>query len=149
MKYQIDQSGKLEQLNTHTVVAFSNDDSGAVALTVTAKRSVIMNLRKSIIPHKNLLPIWFSIVIFILLENISPHAVLVIDEEYTGNEALIKETLTKLFDKKFKKGWKGSIRFKNIGKSSPAHQLAWGLHRKKRGLKVRKITYKEIMRYVK
>ena len=149
MKYQIDQSGKLEQLNTHTVVAFSNDTSGVVVLKTATKRVIISKLRKSIIPQKDILPIWFAIVIFILTKNIPSHAVLVIDEEYTGKEAIIEETLNKLFNKRYLKGWKGSVRFKNVGKSSPAHQLAWSLHRKvkKTGFKIIKLD--EIMKFVK
>ena len=149
MNYQIDQSGKLEQLNTHTVVAFSNDASGAVLLKTATKRLILSKLRKSIIPHKDILPIWFAIVIFLLLDDTSSQAIIVIDEEYTGKEALIEETLLKLFNKRFPKGWQGSIRFKKIGKSSPAHQLAWSLHRKNRGLVLRKLTYGEVMKFVK
>jgi len=149
MKIEIDQSGKLEQLNTHTVVAYSNDTNGAVLLRIATKRLVLSKLRTSIIPHKDILPIWFAIVIFLLLDDTSSQAIIVIDEEYTGKEALIEETLLKLFNKRFPKGWQGSIRFKKIGKSSPAHQLAWSLHRKNRGLVLRKLTYLEVMKLIK
>jgi hypothetical protein len=149
MKYEIDQSGKLEQLNTHTVVAFSNDINDAVILKAVTKRAIISRMRKSIIPQRDILPIWFAIVIFILVKNVSSHAVLVIDEEYTGKEAIIKEALKKMLNKRYPRGWRGSIRFSNVGKSSPAHQIAWSLHRKTKGTSYRKLKLENIMKFVK
>jgi len=46
-KYQIDQSGKIEQTNKVTIVAFSNDKSGSVMLSASDKRALQEIYRKA------------------------------------------------------------------------------------------------------
>lgn len=46
-KYQIDQSGKIEQTNKLTIVAFSNDKSGSVLLSASDKRVLQEIYRKA------------------------------------------------------------------------------------------------------
>lgn len=132
MTVEIDQSGKVEQLNTHTVIACANGESNAIWISASVKRSLIQNLRKSLIPRKDLVPILFTVLVFILLDNIDtiPDTI-IIDEEYTGKEDIIEESLRKLLASKSRKRWQGQIRFKQVGKLSPAHKLAWRTHRAK------------------
>ncbi len=147
MIVEIDQSGKLEQLDTTTVIAFSNSKSGAIIISVTSKRKIIQYLRKTLILSKNIIPVLFAVIIFILSGSLSPSIVLRIDEEYTGKESQIKEILEKLFRKKYSNRWQGSIRFAKIGRSSNAHNLAWGIHRGKIKGNFRKIKESEILSY--
>ncbi len=148
MAVEVDQSGRVEDLSTGTAVAFANSQSGAVFVNAGAKRKVIIYLRRhSLIPAKDIPAVLFGVLVFILMrEHDIP--VLRIDEEYTGKNIIIEETLTKLF---VRSGTKKvpDIRFVRIGKRSPAHSLAWGVHRSKGRLrKVRKISEKEILKYV-
>lgn len=133
MRVEVDQSGKFEQLNTHTVIACANGKTNAIWISASVKRSLIQNLRKSLIPRKDLVPILFSILIFILLDSkdTMPNTI-IIDEEYTGKEDIIGESLRKLLAGKSKVKWQGQIRFKQVGKLSPAHKLAWKVHRAKK-----------------
>ena len=73
------------------------------------------------------MPLLFSVCIYLLVKNLNRQSILVIDEEYTGKEKIIEAALKKLLGAK----WEGSIRFERIGKSSPAHELAWTVHRSK------------------
>ena len=82
MTVEIDQSGKLEQLDTDTVVAFSNDTNGAVYLKAGTKRKIVQYLRTTLIPRKDVYPILFAIVIFLLIPSLDEKAILIIDEEY-------------------------------------------------------------------
>ena len=149
MVVEIDQSGKLEQLNTGTAIAYANGKSGAIWLTAKTKRSATKLLRKTLIPTRDLGAILFAILIFIMVEKLPRDIVLKIDEEYTGKEKVIAETLEKLLVRKSAKSWVGKIRFGQIGKHSPAHKLAWNIHRQKNRQKVRSIKLEEISKLLK
>ncbi len=149
MAVEIDQSGKLEQLDTDTVVAFSNDTNGAVYLKAGTKRKIIRYLRTTLIPRKDLYPVLFAIVVFILIFPLDNNAILMIDEEYSGKDDVIKETLEKLFVRRFGEKWQGSIRFGQIGKHSPAHVLAWKTHRQKSRVGITRVTEEEILKFLK
>ena len=147
MTVEIDQSGKFEQLNTHTVIACANGKSNAIWISASTKRNIVQRLRKSLIPRKDLVPILFAVLVFILLDNSDtlPNTI-IIDEEYTGKESIIGESLRKLLVVKSRTKWQGQIRFKQVGKLSPAHKLAWKVHRaKKRPIDVKKILEDDIL----
>ena len=124
MTVEIEQSGKFEQLNTHTVIACANGKSNTVWISASTKRNLIQRLRKSLIPRKDLISILFAVSVFILLDNLAtlPDTIIV-DEEYTGKEDIIEESLRKLLIDKSKRDWQGQIQFKQIGKLSSAHKL--------------------------
>ena len=143
---EIDQSGKLEQLNTGTAVAFSNGESAAVWLSAGVKRQVALRLRKTLIPSHDLWAILFAIVIFLMTEELGADATMRIDEEYTGKEEVIKEVLEKLLIRKLGSKWVGSIRFGRIGKESEAHKLCWYVHREKNRQKVRSLKAEDILK---
>ena len=105
-------------------------------------------LRKSLIPSIDLWPVLFGIIAWILIQDLPKNIVLRIDEEYTGKEGIIKETLEKLLLKRFGVKWKGEIRFGRIGKKSRAHLLAWKIHRGKNRQKVRSLTVGDILKIV-
>lgn len=72
---------------------------------------------------------------------------IIIDEEYTGKEDIIEESLRKLLVDKSRKRWQGQIRFRQAGKLSPAHKLVWKTHRaKKRPKSVKKILGDNVLR---
>jgi len=72
---------------------------------------------------------------------------IVIDEEYTGKDHIIEESLRKLLVDKSRKRWQGQIRFRQVGKLSPAHKLAWKVHRaKKRPLDIKKILEDDVLK---
>jgi hypothetical protein len=146
MIVEIDQSGKLEQLDTGTAVAFSNGETGTVWLSAGVKRQVVLHLRKTLIPSHDLWAVLFAIVIFLLVSDLGENVILRIDEEYTGKEGVIKEVLEKLLVRKWGKKWEGGIRFGRIGKESEAHKLCWSTHRKKNRQKVRSLKSKEILK---
>jgi hypothetical protein len=148
MKVEIDQSGKLEQLNTDTVVACANKSIGnAVWISAGYKQKIMHRFRKSLIPVNDVAAIWFAITIYLLIEGMSKDLILIVDEEYTGKENVILETLKKLLEMKFRGKWVGDIWFRRIGKVSPAHILALKLHRLKRKIGVKKLTEADFLRF--
>lgn len=149
MAIEIDQSGKFEQLNTRTVIACANDIKRAIWIPASTKRNLVQKLRKTTISRKDLSAIIFAILVFLLLMKLDTLPTrIVIDEEYTGKEKVIRELLKKLLAKQTKEKWQGQILFKQVGKLSPAHRLAWTLHKRKKMLGVRKISVAEILRFL-
>ena len=149
MRVEIDQSGKLEQLNTPTIVAYANGKSGATRLTAAAKRRILHQLRRSLVPEKEVEAIWFAVVIFLLVKDLPQTATLVIDQEYTGKEKIVEQSLTKLLQQQSSGRWRGSIRFQRIGKHSPAHRLAWRARRGLSNIEVTKLSEDEVLKFLK
>lgn len=144
MIVEIDQSGKLEQLDTDTAIAFSNSTSSVMLLKAGTKRRIVRQLRKTLIPQKELFAILYAIIIFLILSDSEKKKTILIDEEYTGKNKIITETLEKLYFKQTGKVWPGIITFGQIGKHSNAHKLAWTTHRSKKRVGIRTITQVEI-----
>ncbi|MBI3443590.1 hypothetical protein HY008_02880 [Candidatus Woesebacteria bacterium] len=146
MAIEIDQSGKLEQLDTDTVLACANDTSRVVYIKAGTKRKIVTYLRKSLIPRKDLYPIVFALAVFILIQPVKQTMTLKIDEEYTGKEEIIKETLEKLIKRHMERKGQGMITFGRIGKHASAHQLAWRVHRTKQRSEVKRITEDQLLK---
>lgn len=149
MRIEIDQSGKIEQLNTTTVVACANGESCVLSMSVAEKRLLFIRLRTSVVAKNDRLAVIFAVLVFFLLRTLEPLPTnILIDEEYTGKDALAYETLEKLLLRQTKGKWRGVIRIGRIGKHSPAHILAWTSHRKsKKTRKIMKVVTADIMRW--
>jgi hypothetical protein len=147
VKIEIDQSGKIEHLDTSTIVALSNDKTKALIIKASVKRQLFQQLFSGLTSKNDIIPLVFAIAVFFLIDASHVNSIIVIDEEYTGKNTLMANALTKLLNKKFGERWKGSIRFSRIGKHSPAHRLAWELHRKKwKQSALRHLTEQEILK---
>ena len=144
MRVEVDQSGKLEQLDTDTVIAFANGQKDLVVINAGVKRELIQYLKGKVYSNKDFVPLLFAVGIYILVKNLPKQVVLEIDEEYSGYDELIRRVLRKLLNKKFNGKWDGSIRFVRIGKESPAHLLAWTVHKLKKRPGYKKLSFEEI-----
>ena len=148
MAVEIDQSGRVEDLSTGTAVAFSNKQQGSLFISAGAKRKLISYLRRnSLIPVSDLPAVIFGILLYMLISDYKIDN-LRIDEEYTGKNLIIEETIEKLFI-----GHAPAriltIRFMRIGKKSRAHILAWQVHRSKgRGKEVKKVSETDILKLI-
>lgn len=121
MSTEIDQSGKVEDTRKLTVVCFSNGKTKALLISAKEKRKVLIVMREINRPHKNFVFRIFSGLIFLLIKNEKIDS-LVIDREYPGHEAVIRNILFSLFDKN--KIESPRVSFGEIGKKSKAHQEA-------------------------
>lgn len=147
MKAEIDQSGKFEQLNTHTVVSMANHSCGSVYITASEKIKLIKFLRKTIVARADLVQTVFSTLIFILIVKFGKNITkLEIDEEYSNRVKFIRETINKLYIISNIKN-KPEISFVRVGKLSPSHRLSWKIHRKKEKTKVLVLKYEDIIKY--
>lgn len=137
---EIDQSGKIEDTSHDTIIAISNHIKSTITLKKTHKR-IIQNIFRQLKKPKLFIPITFSALLSLLIKNSKSNQKIIIDREYTGYESLIikltKNNLEKLKCKN------NNIEFQNIGKNSPAHDLASKVsHHKKISNKI--VTFEEI-----
>lgn len=125
---EVDQSGKIEQLNLDTVVALSNDRQFSVMIPKKVKKDLFVKYKGRLPGLKYKL---FSIALFECLKDlINLESKIVICKEYTGHELLLKAQIAQLLDAAGLIVGKKAIRFSEIGKRSPAHTLALSVLRK-------------------
>ena len=125
MKYQIDQSGKIEDTSKDTILAVANEDFAyTLKIPARVKRELQIYFR-SIGEPKLFVYKTFTAGLFILLNayNVKIDSV-EIDREYSGHEELIGGMLKMLF-KIFGVGSRINYSFQLVGKSSPAHDAAY------------------------
>lgn len=132
-KYQIDQSGKIENTAKTTYIALANGKTLIIRVSSVEKRKLIKTIRELRRPHKTYIYQIFAALVFILLKEEKIQQV-VIDTEYPGHQASIKEVLVQLFQR-FRKDMP-EINFGFVGKKSNAHIAANEAYRKKRQIDI-------------
>jgi len=128
MRAEIDQSGKFDQTDKPTVLALANDIEFSVRVSAVEKRKCFQILRSQR-SDKNrrttLYVLLFATLVYLLLrEHVHRLDSIVIDTEFSGHEGTIKTHLHNLFNRQGVLVPSTAISFRQIGKSSPAHDLA-------------------------
>lgn len=130
MRIEIDQSGKIEYTTHDTVVAFSNHKSKTVFIQKKDKRAIQKICRKykqsSIFIYKT----FASLIYLLIKDDLKEIQQIIIDQEYEGHESEIKHFLLQIIRKANKNFPKDNIIFKQIGKKSRAHILAYKVYQK-------------------
>lgn len=110
-------------------IALANGKTLIIKISSTEKRKLIEAIRELHRPHKTYVYQIFAGLIFLLLKDTKLQEVL-IDTEYDGHNASIKEVLVQLFER-FQKEVP-EINFGYVGKRSSAHKAAIEAFRKKK-----------------
>src|ERR1041384_1449181 len=98
MTYQIDQSGKVEDTNKLTVVAYANGKIKSIKIGSTEKQKLLAAMRTLDYPKRNYAyKIFAALIYFLLADEIVDFVV--IDREYVGHDVPIKRFLIYLLDK--------------------------------------------------
>lgn len=122
MRVEVDQSGKIEQLNKDSVIAFSNRNQYSVLIPKLIKQEAYKLYKRKI---KNLRYKLFCIGIYYCLQHyIKEKELITICCEYSGKENLIKSLLLNYLRKDDTKIDPKIIHFGIIGKKSNAHAVA-------------------------
>lgn len=130
MHIEVDQSGKIEQTNKDTALAFSDDISYAVVIPARVKREAINLLRATGKRGKNLYISLFAAALYQLLkDHLDQIDLIAIDIEYEGNEQDVKLMLLNLIWQCRPTYSAANIAFRRIGKKSPAHKKALATYR--------------------
>lgn len=122
MKIEVDQSGKIEQLNKDSVIAFSNKTQYSVLIPKEVKQETFKLYKGKV---KDLRYRLFCIGIYYCLKDYAKEKELItICCEYIGKENLIKSFLLGYLRKDYPMIDPKIIRFGKIGKESNAHAVA-------------------------
>lgn len=121
MTYQIDQSGKIEDTTKVTVIALANGNHKSLRIGAGEKQKLIQSLRTMTFPKHTYIFKIFAALIFLLIKDERVKTVL-IDQEYKGNEATIKNILIQLF-RRFDLE-EPEVEFGLVGKKCNAHRVA-------------------------
>ena len=90
---EVDQSGKIEFTSEDTVLAFSNGKQFSLLVPATVKRECVQQLRQVGLSGDTLYIQLFATCLFFLLKgHLNNLARIIIDIEYSGKEAQIKDT---------------------------------------------------------
>ena len=127
MRVEVDQSGKFEWTQKPTILAVANGVRFTLRISAGDKRIVQQTLRQR-------RPEWsaklvkvyvFSVLLYLLLrDHMAQTSMVVIDTEYTGYEAVIKNRVLTLCRRQGIKVYADQIMFQQVGKKSPAHKAA-------------------------
>lgn len=121
-RYQIDQSGKIEQTERNTVIACINGKQFTILLKKREKRKIQRVFKAA--NMQRLFPyVTFATLIAILLHKLSPKHKVIIDKEYFGHEDFIEERIETFVNQLGSKI--PPISFGHVGKLSKAHQLGY------------------------
>jgi len=142
MKYQIDQSGKIENTKKQTALAASNHNVYAVVISAKTKRQFQEICRRDGLTRLYVY-ILFAIGIYMILSKLKTSSSVIIDTEYPGKEKLIKNLI-----KVFLKGQNADITFSRIGNNPKVHYAAHDVYIQKKQAD-RVISLKEILRIIK
>ena len=130
MHIEVDQSGKVEQLNKDAVIAFSNVKQYSILIPRRVKQEIFMEYKGKV---RDLRYKLFSILVFYYLKSyLREIKLIIIDFEYMGKENLIKSILFGLIKKVYSNFDFKIIRFGKISKNSNAHAVAIDVFRKNR-----------------
>ena len=123
MHIEIDQSGKIEQTDMDTVVAFRNSEQYSVLLKKETKREILSEYRNR---YKDVHYRLFAVLVFYCIRNyLHKIQLIVIDIEYERRDADIKKHLIRYIRTEYPDFDKNLIIFSRIGKESKAHRLAY------------------------
>lgn len=125
MIYKIDQSGKVEEIGKDTILAISNGHSFAIKITSKTKIALKQMFNRS---GRNKIYVYkiFSILVYILIVNCGLRVrEVIIDEEYSGQNKLIKDMVSQLLTNKGKEI--PEIYFARIGNRPKVHYAAYNV----------------------
>ncbi len=128
----MDQSGRIEDLTSDTVLALANDIRYSIVIPAAAKRSGSAHLRNKGLSKQATHLRLFAVGLYLLLkDHLDDFDRAILDVEFVGHEATIKGMLLRQIQKVAPMFDQERLTFQRIGKKSPAHRLAWGGYRKR------------------
>lgn len=126
MKYEVDQSGRIEETNRHTIISIaSREYSYTVRINSKVKKLIQKKFQKMKKPKMFGIYGFIVGVIILIKKSKIKDSVVIIDIEYDGYNKVITNELIKNINQNLE------YRFSNIGKKSPAHVSAYTVFKKR------------------
>ena len=147
MQIYIDQSGKVEETEKPTILAFSNGKQKSIFISAKDKQEIQKLFREVGRPNVFIYKTFAILIFFLIKDELNEIQSIIIDTEYIGYEPLIKNILIKLIRSKKKDFDSDSIHFQQVGKRHRCHEEAIRtFRREKRADKI--IKSGEVFQYV-
>lgn len=125
MRIEVDQSGKIENTSTDTILAYSNDRQYTILIPSIVKREIVRKYRAQKKVNKMFFLKLFSVCVFLLIKNVVKKLdKVVIDIEFESRDNDIKYILLGRVQRIEPSFDKRKIIFQRIGKKSKAHEVA-------------------------
>ena len=122
MHIEVDQSGKIEQLNKDTYIAFSNHEQYCIKIPKDVKQALVYDYKTKI---RQIIQKLFAISVFYCLKDyLEKKELITIDIEYQGWGDFIKREMVSCIKNSHPNFDNKIIRFGQITKESKAHKLA-------------------------
>ncbi|TSC92129.1 MAG: Uncharacterized protein CEN91_563 [Candidatus Berkelbacteria bacterium Licking1014_85] len=144
MRIEIDQSGRIEETQRNTVLAYSNGKNYAIKISSRTKRRLQDIFRQIGVPRTFVYNIFISAIFLLIEKDIKNIDHITIDNEYPGYEKVIARILTKILNSKDIKR-QPIISFGLIGKKSKAHKKAIKVYRNKDDI-FEPISYEQLVK---
>ncbi len=145
MKYQIDQSGKIEQTDKNTVIAYSNNIQKSVLISKKTKRRLQETFR--LCGFSNLFIYYvFAVGIYCLIKDFKSKQSIIIDIEYPKKDKIILQIIQKLLT--FYHKPLHFIHFFRIGNRPKVHYAAHDVFTGKKEVDLT-VSFEEIMKLIK
>lgn len=126
----VDQSGRVEYTSHDTVIAFSDSKQKAIKVSAKTKRQIQEIFRRRGAIHLFIYRTFAALVFLLIKEDLNQITHVIIDTEYPGHEALIKDIILE-FLRKYKLK-EPDISFQRIGNKPKVHYAAYDVFRKKK-----------------
>lgn len=148
MEIEIDQSGKIENTNRKTVIAFSNGTNGAVVISAKDKKAIQKYFRKIGKPRLFVHITFVALIYLMIKSSLKNNDQIIIDREYPGYDDLITLLLKNLLKSGINRK-RISVSIDQIGRKSPAHDLAWNELQLRIQKVAKRIDYNKVIRTIK
>ena len=145
MKILIDLSGRIEQTNMCTVVAYSNGHSKSIYISAKSKRKLQDLFKKVNKPRMFVIRTYVALLFLLVKDDVGSITSLSIDKEYEGHEELVRGQLINLIRKDGRFFEKQKIQFCLVGKKSNCHKVAINTFRGDASPDIT-VTYEDIVR---
>lgn len=124
MQIEIDQSNKIERTDKDTIIGMSNGKSFTVIIKAETKRKIQEEFRKCGKPKLFYYRTFMGgISLMLKYAKINEISKIIIDNEYPGNERLLRSIFMEMCSKYFNNI--PVVEFKSIGKNSGAHAVSY------------------------
>lgn len=123
MKIEIDQSNKIENLNKDTIIGLSNSKVFTIRIKRQIKRKLKEEFRRKGQPQLFVFRTFIAGVVLLLRNAGIKEGSIFIDEEYSGNEKILKSMFLEMRARVSEDDL--AVSFRNIGRKSNAHNISY------------------------
>jgi len=144
MRIEVDQSGKVENTASKTILADSLGNS--LIFSSKNKKTIQTIYRKAERPRMFVYELFSLLAAVLIRKSYKKSSIYIIDVEYYHQDEILRKYILHFLRKMKVYPSKDQITFASIGKESEAHKLAYWIHKRKK--KGEKLELTSVLKYV-